>query len=225
MLRDLVKLENRPGHLTEMAYEWCSVICENRNLEDWESLLLVSLEIGFRLLDPQNRCIGAELTHTEHHRESVDIVFRSKESETIADILHAWTTGGASYTPAHKLLGTCASHLIGLHNMVPFSSRLRKLVIRSVGVIDHKGFEGMGVERFVDLLEHLHVTVEDISDQLEWADLLHRGILHIRARTTEQTPFGSGTVYSKPSLYSFATSFFKNSLRALRGEFGMCKLA
>ena len=173
MLRDLVKLENRPGYLTAMAYEWCSMICKNRNLKDWESLLLVSLEIGFRHLDPRDVYIetDSELTHTEHHRELVDVVFRSEESEAIEDLLCAWTAGGPSNPPAHKLLSICASHLVGLHNLVPFS-RLRRLVIRSVGVIGYKGFEGVGVERFIDLLEHLRVTVEDINDQPEWAELL-----------------------------------------------------
>ena len=40
VLRDLANLENRPGYLTEMAHEWCSVICNNRQgFEDWENLL------------------------------------------------------------------------------------------------------------------------------------------------------------------------------------------
>jgi hypothetical protein len=31
------------------------------------------------------------ITHTEHHRGLVDVVFESQESEAIADLLHAWT--------------------------------------------------------------------------------------------------------------------------------------
>ena len=145
------------------------MICENRNLEDWESLLLLSLEIGFRHLDPQNSyIIGAELTHTEHHRELVDIVFWSGENEVIADLLHAWTATGSSHAPASTLLGTCARHLVGLHNLVPSSSRLRRLVIRSVEVIGYKGFEGLGVKRFIELLDHLHVAVQDTSAKSKW---------------------------------------------------------
>jgi hypothetical protein len=53
VLRDLAKLEARPLRLTEVAYEWCSAIYANREkFEDWESLLLVCLELGFRHLDP-----------------------------------------------------------------------------------------------------------------------------------------------------------------------------
>jgi len=56
MLHKLVKLENCPEYLTRIVYEWCSIICENhQSLEDWESLLLVCLEIGFRRLDFQYR--------------------------------------------------------------------------------------------------------------------------------------------------------------------------
>jgi len=70
-----------------------------------------------------------------------------------------------------ELLSSCARHL-GLHNLVPFSSRLRRLVIRSVELIGYWGFEGVGMERFVELLNHLHVTAEDMDDEHCWATLL-----------------------------------------------------
>jgi hypothetical protein len=173
VLCDLVKLETRPECLTSMAYEWCSVICENReSLQDWESLLLVCLEIGFRHLDFQRQSIEAMITHTEHHRGLVDVVFESQEREVIADLLQAWTAGGWSHEPEHALLGFCTGHLVGLHNLVPFSPRLRRLVIRSVELIGYDGFEGVGVEGFVVLLDHLHVTVEDMDEKGDWARLL-----------------------------------------------------
>ena len=156
-----------------MAYEWCSAIYENRrSLWDWENLLLVSLKIGFRHLDVQSLYIRAWLTHTEHHRELADIIFKSRKSEAIADLLHAWTTRDYSLEPAHTLLDICPGHLVNLHNLVPFSSRLRQLVIRSVELIGYKGFEGVGVERFIDLLNHLRVTVVDMDQRDEWAKLL-----------------------------------------------------
>jgi len=55
---------------------------------------------------------------------------------------------------------------------VPFSSRLRRLVIRSVEVVGFKGFEGVGVEKFVELLDRLHVTVKDVDNRLIWVRLL-----------------------------------------------------
>jgi len=171
VLRDLIELENRPQCLTEMAYEWCSVIYENRrSLWDWESLLFVSLKIGFRHV--RSLYIRAWLTHTEHHRELADVVFKSQKSEAIADLLHAWTTRDYSLQPAHTLLGTCTGHLVSLHNFVPFSPRLRQLVIRSVELIGYEGFEGVGVERFIGLLNHLRVTVVDMDQRDKWAKLL-----------------------------------------------------
>jgi len=155
-----------------MAYEWCSVICENQNLEDWESLLLAILEIGFRHLGPRDLFVGANLTHTEHHQELVNIVFRSQSSEAIADLLHAWTAKSFFHSPIHALLGTCAEHLVGLHNLAPFSPRLRRLVVRSVKLIGYGGFERVGVKRFIELLNHLHVTAEDMDRESEWAKLL-----------------------------------------------------
>ena len=173
MLHDLTKLETRSVCLTEITYDWCSTICENRQiLVDWEGLLLVSLEIGFCHLDPQGPEIAATLTRTEHHLAMVDVVLKSRKSEAIADLLHAWTIADYFLTPAHTSLGTCTERLVGLHNPVPFSSRLRRLVIRSVGLIGYNGFEEAGVERFIGLLDHLRVTVKDIENRFGWGKLL-----------------------------------------------------
>jgi len=77
MLHDLTELEIRPVCLTEAAYTWCSVVYENRqSLGDWERLLVICWEIGFRHLDFQSPFIKAALTHTEHHRGLVDAVFK-----------------------------------------------------------------------------------------------------------------------------------------------------
>ena len=172
-LDDLIKLEARPWSLTQMTYKWCSMICENReSFEDWGRLVLVCLEIGFRHLDSTPWYIGFHLTHTEHHRALVDVVFESRESEVIVDLLHAWTTGCIYSEHPDELLSSCAGHLVGLHHLVPFSLRLRRLVIRSVEHIGYKGFEGVGVERFIELLNHLHVTVKDMDSGARWADIL-----------------------------------------------------
>ena len=173
MLRDLVRLENRPGRLTGITYEWCSVICENhQNRQELESLLLGCLKIGFRHLDFQRQFIKIKIIHTDYHRGLIDIVFKSpQESEAIADLLHAWTTKSFSHE-AYESLGSCAGHLVGLHNPAQFSPRLRRLVIRSVGLIGYKRFEEVGVERFIGLLNHLHVTVKDVDEKADWARLL-----------------------------------------------------
>jgi len=155
-----------------MAYEWCSVICGNHNPERCRSLLLDTLEFGFRHMNPRDDYIEAALTHTKHHQELADVVFRSQSSEAIADLLFAWTTHSFSHAPAHTFLGTCAEHLVGLHNLAPFSPRLRQLVARSVELIGYEGFEGVGVERFIEMLNDLHVTAEDMDMDFKWAKLL-----------------------------------------------------
>ena len=172
MLDYLTELEIHPVCLTEAAYIWCSVVYENRqNLGDWERLLLVCLGIGFCHLN-FTWSTEATLTHTEHHRGLVDVVFKSQEGEVIADLLRAWTMFGTPPELGVRLLSSCAGHLVCLYNLVPFSPRLQRLVIRSVELIGYGGFEGVGVGRFVELLNHLHVTAEDMDDELLWAKLL-----------------------------------------------------
>ena len=175
VLQDLATLEIRPACLTVFAYEWCSAIYENhKHLEDWESLLLVCLELGFRHLDPQRPPTDIRLTHTEHHRGLVGVVFKGQNSEAIGDFLHAWTMDNNLPAPAGEMVGICTGHLVALHNLVPFSPRLRQLIIRFTGRAGYKGFEGAGVEKLVELLDHLHVAVEEIGwiDIDKWASLL-----------------------------------------------------
>ena len=174
VLQYLIKLENRPQCLTEMAYGWCSAICENRQ-RGWGSLVFWSLEIGFRHFYPQHRQgwqIGVELTHTEHYREFVEVVFKCKESEAIADLLQAWTIRTVDDNQADALLGIYAGHLVGLHSLAPLSPRLRQLVVRSVELIGYEGFEEVGVGRFVNLLNHLLVNFKDVDYGFNWMEIL-----------------------------------------------------
>ena len=174
LLRDLTMLDNRPPCLTEMTCELCSMICENpQDLRNWKDHLLLSLEIGFRHLDPRDWWVeDLYLTHTEHHRGLADVVFESKDSEAISDLLHAWTMVNPSLRLTRKLLKICAGHLVDLPSLVPFSSRLRLLIIRSLGLIGYEGFEEVGVEKCIRLLDHLHIDVEDVHRADEWTTLL-----------------------------------------------------
>jgi len=160
---------NRTKQLTEMAYQWCSVVCENYStLVDGQDLLLLSLEIGFRHLNPQWGWIESQLTHTEHHQKLANLVFRSQDDEAIADLLHAWTSTSSS----HTYLVTCAQYLVTLHHKKAFSPRLRQLIIRAISLIGFHQFGKVGVEEFVDLLNDLHICVEEMNDQANWATLL-----------------------------------------------------
>jgi len=173
ILSSLVNLETTPGNLTKITYEWCSAIYGNReNLSGWEGLLLLCLESGFRRLNFRRDSIETTITHTEHHRGLVDVVFRSQESEVIADLLHAWTTRSDFHSPAVELLRFCTRHLIGVQNLVPSSPRLRRLVIRSVELTGYEGFEGVGMEKFIEFLNHLYVTAQDLDYGSRWVGLL-----------------------------------------------------
>ena len=78
VLSDLRKLGTRPWCLTEMTYEWCSVIYESRRGCEDKRLLSRALEAGVRHLDSQDRWIPDSLAHTEHHRKLVRVIFQRR---------------------------------------------------------------------------------------------------------------------------------------------------
>jgi len=169
LLERLCNSRSQSKQLTEMAYEWCSVICENYStLRGAKDLLLLSLEAGFRCIDPREHHIEANLVHTEHHQKLADIVFGSGDSEAIADLLCAWNSAHASYPQ----LGICAEHLIGLHHLHPFSSRLHSYVIYAIEDIGYQEFEQVGIEGFIRLLNDLQVCIQDMSYMPSWIGLL-----------------------------------------------------
>jgi len=167
LLERLCNSKSQSKQLTEMAYGWCSLICENcSTLQGAGDLLLLSLEAGFRLIGP-GKSVGAALIHTEHHQELANIVFNSWDGEAIADLLCAWTS--ESHYPQLKIL---AEHLVGLHHLYPFSPRLRSHTIDAIGLIGYQQFEQVGVEGFVGLLNDLQVCAEDNVRGFGWAGIL-----------------------------------------------------
>jgi len=174
VLSTLVKWKDRPSSLAKIAYNWCSVIYENhQSLEDWEVLLLLCLEIGFRHLPEKTYYMGDWLIHTEHHHKLVDMVFKSQKVDAITDILCAWTAGSSLLRPEHKqLLDICIGHLASLRKLAPFSPRLQQLVIKFIELIGCKGLEVLGVEGFTGFLDHLHVTAENADSSYKLVKLL-----------------------------------------------------
>ena len=173
VLSDLLKLENRSRFLMEMAYNWCSIICENhQSLGDWENLLLACLEIGFRHYNGHTWYVEYRVVHTEHHCKLVDVVFESQKSEAIADLLCVWTAGDSPPELEHASLLNICTGLTNIRNLIPFPPRLRRLVILFIELVGRKGLEAAGVEGFTELLNHLHVTFVDIRYSNGWAKLL-----------------------------------------------------
>ena len=169
LLASLSKMKIHTHHLTMMAYAWCSVICKNYStLADGGDLLFLSLKIGFRHLNPQQKLV--KLVHTQHHQKMAEIVFESDDQEAIADLLHAWTSQSLFNQP-HPLLTVCAKYFVTPHYLEPFPSRLRRLAIRCIELIGYKGFQEVGVEEFVGLLNDLHVGYKDMDSGVEWMEI------------------------------------------------------
>ena len=172
ILASFRNLEMRNDHLTEVAYGWCSMVCESHSrLENRKDILLLALEIGFRHISPKWTWIEAKLTHMESHQKMVEIVFQSGESEAIADLLCAWTSSSISHNP-HPSLKICAEYLVGLSHLQPFSPRLRQTIIQSIALLEYQGFEQVGVERLIGLLDGLHVCIQDIFTYYQLGQLL-----------------------------------------------------
>jgi len=164
-------LKMRNNYLTEVAYGWCSMVCESHStLEKDEDTLLLALEIGFRHISPENGWIDAKLTHMENCQKIVDIVFHSGESEAIADLLCAWTSSSYFHNP-HPSLKTCAEYLVGLSHLQPFPPRLQQAIMKSIEFIGLQPFAMVGLERFIWLLDGLHLHTGNVAN-CEWRRLI-----------------------------------------------------
>ena len=171
LLERLCNSKSQSKQLTEMAYGWCSLICENYStLGGAKELLLLSLEAGFRYINP-GREIKADLIHTEHHQKLANIVFSCGDGEAIADLLCAWTS--ESHYPQ---LNICVEYLIGLHHLYPFSSRLQSHIINAIGLIGYQQFEQVEAEEFVRLLSDLEAYTGYQFNGHGWLRLLLDGI-------------------------------------------------
>lgn len=171
MLSSLTQWKTPPHHLAVMAHEWCSAICEKyQDLDDGETLPFLSLQVGFRHQDIQERGMRSQLVHTQHHRSMVDVVFGSQEDEVIADLPHAWTSQNFARDPP-ALPTMCAKYLVDLLNLGP-SSRLRRLIVRPIGLIEligYQEFEKVRVEDLLRLWDHLDAGVDDMDCGFGWS--------------------------------------------------------
>ena len=172
LLEWLCNSKTQSRQLTEIAYNWCSAICENYStLRGAKDLLLLSLEAGFRCIDPTKRWLEARLIHTDHHQKMANIVFSNGDVEAIADLLCAWTSQSNSHNPPQQLR-IHAEHLIDLYHQYPSSPRLRLHIISAVEFIGYRWFEEVGVERFIRFLNDLKVGFKDVDNMIKWARLL-----------------------------------------------------
>jgi len=135
-----------------MACGWCAVICEEYpTLVGSKELLLLSLEIGFRHLNPRMHQTKAKLIHMDHDQQMFDIISSIGDDEAIADLLCAWTLKSSPSEP-HPLLKMGINHLIHVHSQ-PFPQRLHQLVVYSIEVIGHWGSLQIGEDGIIQPLE------------------------------------------------------------------------
>ena len=139
------------------------MIWENHHsCKDWEQLLFLSLEIGFRRFEKYY--YPMDLIHTYNHQELAKAVFRSNNIDAIAYLLWAVSVSRDG-RPAVKSFSLYKQYIVDLPNNipVPVSQRLRKAVNCCVGIIDYKGFKEVEPERIARLLNHLHIGVRETT--------------------------------------------------------------
>ena len=159
----LTQLKERPKDLGEAAYEWCALIWRNRHsYEGWEALLLLSLEVGFRHLRSPDLWTFPPFTGTEPHQEVSNTVLKSNDSEAVVDL--AWASLMID-TSGRLGLSICADYILDFSGGVtkPFPKNLRQIFIFFVERMGLDGLKNVGKERFVRLLNHLHIDIEDMG--------------------------------------------------------------
>ena len=212
----LVRLEKRPSSLAREAHDWCAIIWGNRQrYEDWETLLLLSLEVGFRHLDLSYLWASLNFTRAEYPQELIDTILKGKNSEAIADLICALRVADHSCQLA---LSVCANYIVDRPNDATetFPSRLRKVISLCVEPGGFEVLKYMGRERFVELLNRLHIEIQDVmvpSRYTTWTRVLLKivrspeGVRHLAVQSWEllanlATSGFSSTTY-KPDVMAF----------------------
>ena len=169
----LTKLENRPWILTEMAYALCALVWENRDrYHFWGDFILFSLRVAFRNYDPLDGWHKGDLIHTQSHRELAVKVFESGNSEPISDLLCTLIMRLKQRPLVHSL--DICKYIVGLPNRIamPFSPRLRRLLLRVIECIGVNGFKEVGVENFVWLVDRLGTEAQERDLPDGWGSIL-----------------------------------------------------
>ena len=188
LLASLTRLESHPMWLTHMGYEWCVAVWENRHSYlDWERLLHLSLQIASRDLDLRHlRVYGP--TPVIFQRDLVDAIFKSNRSDPIADLLSAFNIH--SPPPVDVSTWYIMDHLN--NTKAPFSPKLQRVVMLLIQHIDEEGgFREVEMERVVELVNRLHISVDDIELRPTWVQILVKiiespeGIRHLAVRFWE----------------------------------------
>jgi len=91
----------------------------------------------------------------------------------MTDILDRLISTNLSYSDHRDLPRACASYVVDLRRLQPFSPRLRHLLICCIGLTGYSRFEQVGSAGFLELLDHLHIRGEDVAgNAYHWGNLL-----------------------------------------------------
>lgn len=159
--------------LGEAAYEWCINICNHpdKHGSDWESLLLLSLEVGFRHLYSSDKWLPPTSTGAEENREVFDTVLKSKSHEAVVDLI--WASFMIDEF-GHLPLKTCVGYVLGRSTRDSFSPELRKAFMVCVDRVGVVSLKDIGTKNFVESLNRLDIGAQDAADlnDEKWAETL-----------------------------------------------------
>ena len=157
----------------EQAYGWCLMIWENRERYwEWETLVLLSLEVGLRDKS-MDRISRTPFTGGELHQGVRDMVLRSNNPEAVTDLVRA----SLMFDETGALgLSICADYIIDHHGKItePSSRHLGSFFIRYATKMGSDAPERVGREKFVELLNGLHI---DVGEIYLWQHTLWRVVL------------------------------------------------
>ena len=135
-------------------------------------LLVIILEVGFRLVTLSSDQPALHLNHTPHHDWVFESIFSNSDDEVIADGVCAWVADSD-----HMPTGPCMHYLTErTEDNVKFSPRLRQMCIHLVWRVWNSSLWKSDLET-VGLLNCLDICVDEMEDKDEWGMLL-TGVVH-----------------------------------------------
>ena len=214
VLHILSQLKPRPTGLVHQSYRWCLLIWRNRHsYEDWEKLLLLSLELGLRPCYTSRGLREIPLIGGELHQGVYDTVLKSNNNEAVTDLV--W--GSLMFDKTGGLgLSICADYIIDHRGRATetFTEHLRRFIISMVARMRFRAFGQVGKERVVELLNRLHIGTEGTRP---WQANSWAALLLLLIRSTEARHLA---IHSWELLAELAAGGFLSILSPLREVIG-----
>ena len=185
VLHILRQLKKHPWGLVDQAYRWCLMIWRNRDsYEDWETLALLSLEVGFH-----HHCISLDsrayfpYMDGQLHQGVYRTVLESNNAEAVTALVWA----SLMFDRTGELgLRICADYIIDHRGRItePSSRHLRSFFTNHVVRMGSYAVKKVGKERSVQVLNGLHIGIEKAGhrERGSWSEILVEVIRFAKAR-------------------------------------------